>query len=407
MGLARRISCLAFATAVLFLSAPVRCASGPWEGAAAELARQIAAHLGRNPAITLKVENRSGLGADDVAEAERTLRAQLRSQRVRTLVTKRPVPNVSVTLSDNARGILWVAQIRRADVEDVVLVQAASPRKNPRLSSEVMVIHRTPVFEQQTPILDLAQFFVPGGTEPLLLVLDTEKVALYGKQETGWTVQQSAPIERSLPWPRNPRGRLLLRASGAFEAFVPGTKCQGTSTPSLTLDCAASDAGWPVDSGDSTVAHFVSQRDYFDGKMSTAGEPNKVPEFFTSAAVPTTPGQFRIFANLDGHARMFGKNPQPVAIFDGWGSDITTVRSGCGDGFQVLATSPASLSQPDTIQAFSLRGREAIAASAPVEFGGPITALWPAQDGTVAMAVEHDLSSGMYDAFNLSISCGR
>jgi hypothetical protein len=407
MGLARRISCLAFAIAILFLSAPLRCESGPWDDAASELAGQIAAHLGRNASITFEMQNRSALGADEIAEAARALRAQLRSRGVRVLVTKHPVPKVVVTLTDNARGVLWIAQIQRGDAQDVVMAQALKPQAYPTPGPEALVLRSTPVFEQAIPILDLAQISPPGATEPMLLVLDTEKVALYSKQESGWVIQQSLPLARSNPWPRDPRGRLVVREAGAFEAFTPGSKCQGTLTPSLMLDCTASDAGWPVGSDDSTAAHFVTERNYFDGKMTTSGQQNQAPEFFTTASVPAEPAQFRIYANLDGRARMFGKGPQPVAVFDGWGSDIVTVRSGCRDGFQILATSSGSLSQADSIRAFSIRGREAVPASAPVEFRGPITALWPTPDGAAALAVQRNLATGMYDAFSVSISGGR
>jgi hypothetical protein len=410
MGLARRIFCLASAFVVFFLSMPVMRASGPWDDAASEFAEQIVARVGRNAAITLEVKNRSGLSADDVAEVDHALRAQLRSHGVRVLVTKRPVPDVAGTLSENAQGLLWIAEIRRGDAEDVVMVQAPRPpRETSPASPETLVIRKTLVFEQPKPILDLAEIAAPEATEPWLLVLDTEEVALYKKQETGWVVQQALPLKRARPWPRDPRGRLVVREGGAFDAFTPGMECQGTTAPALTLDCVESEAGWPVVSSApaATVAHFVSDRNYFDGKMKTADEETQVPEFFTSASLVAPHAKFRIFANLDGRARMFGKGPQPAAIFDGWGSDLTAIQSGCAEGFQVLATRSGDLSQPDSLQAFSIRGGEAVQAGAPVEFRGPVTALWPAQNGAAALAVELDLTTGMYDAFSISISCSR
>ncbi|HET7840663.1 MAG TPA: hypothetical protein VFM21_03615, partial [Terriglobia bacterium] len=324
------------------------------------------------------------------------------------LATKRPVPAVVVTLSENPQGLLWVAEIRRDDTKDVAMIQTARPaRAEPQANPETLVIRKSLVFQEPLPILDLAPISSGGGGPPLLLVLDTEKIALYTRAEAGWTLQQSQPFKPSAPWPRDPRGRLVLRQDGAFDAFTPGTECQGTTAPTLTLQCGQSEAGWPVGSADSPVAHFVSNRNYFDGKMKIAGQDFQVPEFFTSAAVSAAPSPFTVYENLDGRTRMFGKGPQPAATLDGWGSDVASIKSGCGDGFQVLAARSGDLTQPDSIQAFSIRGREAVQASAPVEFRGPVTALWTAPDGTSALAVARDLSTGTYDAFSISITCGR
>jgi hypothetical protein len=410
MGLSRRISCLASAIVFVLAFAQLLRSAGPWDNAAAALAEQISGRLAQNAAITLEVRNRSTIDSNESAEAARALRAQLTTRHVRVLVTKRPVPNVVLTISENPQGLLWIAEIRRGNSQDVLMIQAARPQQeNPPTSPETLVIRKTLIFEQREPILDLAQFTPADATEPSLLVLDTEKVALYRKQDTGWAVQQSLPLKRPKPWPRDPRGRLVMREGGAFDAFTPGTECQGVTTPAPTLECAESEAGWPVDlpKPAGTIAHFVSDRNYFDGKIKIAGEETRVPEFYTSTSVAAAPTRFIIYANLDGRARMFGKGPQPAAQFDGWGSDITAIQSGCGEGFQVLTTRAGDLGQPDSIQAFSVRGREAIPASVPAGFRGPITALWPAQDGTAALAVVRDLTTGMFDAFSISISCGR
>ncbi len=408
MGLARRISGLILTIAAFFLSAPSGSASGPWDEAASQLADQIVARLGQDLGITFEVKNRSTVDANDFIEAVRTLRVQMRARKVRVLDTKRPVPGITVTLSENPQGLLWIAEIRRGDAADVVMIQTLKPETETSPANlETLLLRKSLVFEERVPILDLAPIAAAGMGQPLMLVLDTNKVALYAKQATGWVLQQSQPIQRYAPWPRDPRGRLAIQTAGAFTAFTPGTECQGTTAPAWALNCAESQAGWPLGASDSPVARFVSNRNYFDGKLKTAGQDSQVPEFFTSAAISAAPSAFTVFANLDGRARMFGKGPQPAAIFDGWGSEIAAIHSSCAEGYQILAARAGDLTQPDSIQAFSIRGREAVQASAPVEFRGPVTALWTAQDGTTALAVAHDLATGMYDAFSISITCGR
>ena len=69
------------------------------------------------------------------------------------------------------------------------------------------------------------------------------------------------------------------------------------------------------------------------------------------------------------------------------------MKSGCGLGWQVLATARGEGSG-DTVQAFEIADREAVAVSAPVEFGGSITALWADSDSASAIAVAQDSEIG-------------
>jgi len=95
-----------------------------------------------------------------------------------------------------------------------------------------------------------------------------------------------------------------------------------------------------------------------------------------------------------------------VAAKLGWGSDIATVHSTCGSGWQVLANT-SSNAAIDTVQAFEFPDREAITASQAADFNGAMTALWPETSGTSAIAIVHNSETGKYDAFRLTIDCGR
>jgi hypothetical protein len=409
MGLSRRVSCLASAV-VVFLSVTAVRAAGTWDGAASELARKIVMHTAPRAAINLEVRNQSSLTENEVAEISRSVRTQLRGQGTRIARTGRPQVQVVITLSENLQTYLWVAEIRRRGTQEVVMVQVARPpAENPSEHPEMLELRKTLLYEQQNPILDLATFDAPGAAEPSLLVLDLERVAVYKKRETHWTLEKSLPLTRARPWPRDARGRLVIRDSGQFDAYTPGTRCQGSTFPVLTLECRDSDDPWPIGSGDSadTSAHFDADRNYFDGKLTLQGGETQVPAFFSAATIPGTSDTSRIFADLDGRVRIFDKGPEPAATFDGWGSDIASIQSGCGSGWQVLATGAGSLTDADAIQAYSLRDRSAVQASAPVEFPGPVTALWPAAAGRSALAVARNLKTGMYEAFTLSITCSQ
>src|SRR5262249_46216399 len=57
-------------------------------------------------------------------------------------------------------------------------------------------------------------------------------------------VVSSQPIKTSRVWPRDVRG--LLRVTGtAFQAFLPGVTCRGTTMP-FALGCADESEPWPI-----------------------------------------------------------------------------------------------------------------------------------------------------------------
>ena len=96
-----------------------------------------------------------------------------------------------------------------------------------------------------------------------------------------------------------------------------------------------------------------------------------------------------------------------VTAFNGWGSDLAGISSDCGSGWQVLATRAADSSLPDSLAAYEIVNREAVQAAAPLEFAGPVTAMWSAGDGRSATVIVHNLKTGSYEAFSVSAVCGR
>ena len=72
---------------------------------------------------------------------------------------------------------------------------------------------------------------------------------------------------------------------------------------------------------------------------------------------------------------MYEDGTEPVAVFPNWGSEIASVYSGCGSGWQLLVTGKADWTKPDEIQAIDIQDRRAQPVSDPMEFPGPIVAL--------------------------------
>src|SRR5881397_2985521 len=97
------------------------------------------------------------------------------------------------------------------------------------------------------------------------------------------------------------------------------------------------------------------------------GAQNSVPAFYSAAFVPREKYTLWLFAAIYGQVHLVDGMRDQVAAKLGWGSDIATVHSTCGSGWQVLANT-SSNAAIDTVQAFEFPDREAITASQAADF---------------------------------------
>jgi len=155
-----------------------------------------------------------------------------------------------------------------------------------------------------------------------------------------------------------------------------------------------------------TPVHSVPQN-IIEGKKSPA---------WYSATRFEEAGQTRlILTGKDGLARLYEDGPEPVATYSEWGSEIASVHNACGNGWQILVTGKADWTAPDTIQAVEIQDRVPQAVSQSLEFGGPIVALHSLSpigsadnsNAADAVAIVHNLETGRYEAYRLTITCGN
>jgi hypothetical protein len=412
MRLSRRISRLALASAFVCLLAAVPLdGADSWKESAGELARIIAAQIGAPTTVALTMRNASTLTESDAGAIRQALRSQLRSQGFRFVRADRAKAEVRVTLSENADGYLWVAEIGSGDSRAVRMV--AVPRVPPPPASstpEPLSIRKALVFEQEERILDFSLLGPDAEGTARMLLLGPERISLFKKLAGSWAVQQTAPISHARPWPRDLRGRLVVRTDQTFDVYLPGVKCAGAVQPELSADCHEGSETWPLDAGSSSEvsARLAADRNSFERRAAIgSAQEMPVPPFYSAAEIPGRGGPTWVFAGVDGHVRLIEKGAEPVATWEGWGSNIASLRSGCGKGWQLLATRPGDGTEPDAVQAFEVSGRRAVPVSAPVEFPGAVVEMWPAADGVAVKAISRNLKTGNYEAFSLSISCGE
>jgi len=376
-------------------------AAQEWDAPARELADKIVAHAQSRSGLSLTVKNISSLPPARVAEVQRALESELRHHGVGLVAPEQAMEQARVTLSENTAGYLWVAEVGHDESWDVVMVQMSLPTPTAQ-SPAALLLRRTPLWAQPEPMLDVVATG-DGG----LFVLGRESLSLYRMQERKWQLAGTAPLAHSRPWPRDLRGRLAFQTGGTLGAYLPGVKCSGTTQPQLGLACKESDDPWPL--SPEVNAFFSSRRNFFTGavKLAHGGQAGDLSPFYSVAMFAQGERGFWIVAFVDGGMRLINAQGQAVTMFSGWGSDVAGIASDCGSGWQVLATRAADSALPDSLTAYEIVNRDAIEAAPPLEFAGPITALWSAADGRGATVIAHNLRTGDYEAFSVSAVCGR
>ena len=397
------------ASLLLVVLLPSSLWASQYGDAARQLAHKIASVTGPG-AIALEITNRSSLDDKSFREVRSALEAQLRVEGVRTAKSDQAMGSVQVALSESLREYVWSAEIViGSDQKRVALV--ALPRAQPGAPSAAampIVLKQTFLFAQEQPILDAAVVDMTGGAR--LLVLDDSRVAAYRQQAGRWELETALPIAHSRTFPRDLRGRLLLRRDHLFDVYLPGTICRTTSsaTAPLMLTCADSDDPWPLTPEEGGArAFFASARNFFTGALSPGiGKVSNVPSFYSAAAIPRSGYTLWLFAAVDGSAHLVDGMTDQLIRGAKWGSDLAAVRSSCGAGTQLLVSESGD-PERDSLRAFEVPDRDPVAVSSATEFDGAIVALWPEGGGTGAVAVVRRGDTGWYEAHRISIACGN
>lgn len=398
----RLISSLLFAVALLVTAA---AQAQNWDGAEEQLANKIMAVAG-SKTMAVEVSNRSSLGAANADEIRRGLWTHLAALGARFAGMGQAASAVQVSLSEDLQGYVWIAEIRQGSESSVVMVSLLrTEARTVEPEAAALVLRKTPLWSQAERILDLA---VIDGNPTRLLVLDANGVVLYRLQDNRWQAEQSLPVSHTRPWPRDLRGRLQLRKDHLFDVYLPGVVCRSTAGSPPAMTCYDSDEPWPIGTDPFSLnATFASSRNFFSGALSPGvGNQTAASAFYSAAVIPRERNPVWLLAAVDGQVHALDGVTDQIVGKMNWGSDIAAVRSGCGSGWQVLATG-AGENPNDVARAFEMPDHTPIPASQPLEFNGSITALWTESGGTGAVAVVRNRGTERYEAFRLSLTCSR
>ena len=376
-----------------------------WSTPTQDLARKIAAVTG--PAsLAIHVTNRSSLSAKDTADIDRELQAQLTAAGVRPAKGEQAT-TVDVTLSENARNYVWVAEIRRTGGEPSVAMVSVPRRGTPVPVQDLppMTLRKIPLWRQQTQILDVV-VLEEGAIPTRLAVLDPNALTFYRASNGQWQEEQRFAITHSRTWPRDLRGRLWLRPDHGLDAFLPGVVCRTAPGGLNGLTCGESGDPWPLSTQVSLAAFFAPTRNFFTGALAPGvGQRTSITKFYSAGLIVRPNATQWVVSETEGSVHLIdATSDQTLRV--AWGSDVTGVRSSCGSGSQILATQ-AGGGSGDSIRAYEVSDRDAAPVSSAIDVDGPVTALWTEPRSTSAIAIYKNATTEGYEAFRLALGCGQ
>ena len=411
----------------IYLALAIAAQAVDWNEAEQQLARKIVAVTGPG-AVALTAENRSSLSKRDQEIIQNGLRSALEGLGLRFVSAEQAAATVAIFLSENAAGYVWVAEIRQG-TGDPVVAMASAPRFAAAMAvheSVPLSLRKIPLWSQDERILDIA-VLEESSTPTHIAVLDADKVALYRWQAGKWQQEQSLQIIHARPWPRDLRGRLIPARDHLLDVYLPGVSCRTSSAMPFTLACRETDDPWPLVasalSGAATSvfagvgasatmpaisAFYAPTRNFFTGALTSGvGKFTTVSKFYSAAFLPRDKYLLWLFAATDGHTHLVdGVSDQSARV--AWGSDLAGVKTACGAGWQVVATTPDE-ANGDSVRAYEFPDRDPVAVSAAIDFpgSGSVTALWTEAKADTAIAVVKNRETGTYDAFRLAVVCSQ
>jgi hypothetical protein len=397
-----------------------------WSTPEQQLGKKIVALVGPGPA-SLSFENRSSLGRRDSDIVQNGLRSVLQRLGVQFAKNNQAAAEIKITLSENLTSYVWVGEVRQGNNEPVVaLVSVARPTgEGANRDSVPLRLRKTVLWTQANRILDVAVLEEnPAPTR--IAVLGADNLSLYRLHGSKWVLEQALEISHAKAWPRDLRARLVIGKDHSLDAYLPGVFCRsGTGSP-LTWNCGESNEAWPITAAGwnmpasnppgaeggsaSTIAAskatFAASRNFFTGVVNPAfGNIQSVGRFYSAAAVLRGSSALWLFSATDGDVHIIdGVTEQPAR--PNWGSDIATVKTLCGAGWQVLATSSHE-ENGDSVRAYEIPDRDPVPVSGAVDFPGAISALWTETKGDTAVAVAKNQVTGSYEAFRVEVACNQ
>jgi hypothetical protein len=331
------------------------------DDAVGQWGKKIASHLAADEIAHVTW---NGAAAEDAEASAYSARAKtLLSRALQRRLRNPKSVEITATMSQNLKGYLLIAEIHRENENIVEMAGVPRPILTPETAAGLRLDRRL-LWEQEAPILDVS---VVGDQ---MLVLDTGGVARYEQRDSKW--QKAEAVALDIPPVRDPRGRLTLSDNSVI-AEAAGVTCRGTWKPAIAIECQP---GGRFTAGRNTI------------------EEAGLQPYFTRAEI----GGEDVVGAADGRTYVYDAARKQLSVSDVW-SDFVVVASSCA-GARIIGASATS-----SVALFDVVNHAPARVSDSMEVPGPVTALWPA--GNAALAVVRNKDTNRYEAFSITVDCGR
>lgn len=399
------------ATSVPAAAAAQNAMPQEWTEAVRSLARKIKEAMGSSRSMTLEFQNISSISDANAAAIQSAMRDALSREHLEfSAAVNNEAVKVRVTLSEDHTDYIGAAEIQKGDSRKVALVSVTKP-PSPNLGlTPAPALQKRVVFQQAAPILDFEiEQPLPNSNDGLEFrdVLTPTGLLRYQFQGDRLQLQlpDFAPVRITARNSRDVRGRILRSGSQEIRYFIGGALCVAGPVSNCSDNTIL---GWPINpKGVSWGAAYQAGRNYFQSSGIYSGEVRMTfPAFYSAAVLESGRETIFVLAALEGKALLF-TSPVPSATFAGWGDDIVSLGQGCDTRQQILVTGTGDWTKPDSLQLYELDADRATSAGQPLQFSGPITALWPGDDGKSARVVSRDITTGEYEASIVTVVCNN
>lgn len=322
------------------------------EDSAKELAQKIAVALPARENVSFEIQNSSFLHPEEVSRVEQALKAELQERGVvLSSIIGAPI-TVVVTLSENFKNLVWTGEIQYGGASYLVLVAAERSTENRAFSRAMPVTIRSEkLWEGPQRILDAGE--VPDGRgHSWLLLLTPNGLVIRDSQSGSASVVEITSAQSAS---REPQGILRPgQTESTAELFLAPQSCTVDLTTRSLIECQ--------------------------------------------------PGQAPFRGPLAGRLPVSTDHLSPGPPPPGIGEELPVGR-GCGDSDQFLGTGARDYTQTDAVHVFQTTSGIPIATSTELDFPGPILAFHNALGAPTAIV--RNLTTGNYEAYRLSFSCGQ
>jgi hypothetical protein len=326
--------------------APAEPFPAKWSEAVRALAERIAAASPAHATLLFDLKNISSLSALDASSIREAIQTESIHRGFRITSAASTGTDVRLTLSEGIDSYVWVAEWRGKDEPQVAIV--AVPKGSGAGESgtkDSVRLESKLVWQQPGKLLDFAVLTNPGNSTSTIVTLEPGRARWYSSGEFQKGFSNSIDVGRKKPWPRDARG--LIDVEGK-RILLPEMECPGDIENPREMRC--------VPSKDTSL---------LDGPK----------------------------IRVAGHDR----------------SESALLGDRCDGRFVILASGNGDWTLPDSIQAYTLADLEgqATASGGPIEFDGPVVALYREGKQSAARAVVRNLKTGNYEAYIVTATCGH